>query len=72
MHELVEGVTQAFYAARDGRYWCVTARHDPMLVIFSSWVVSEPEIMKRMAESFRVIGVEESAASPESDQMSLT
>ena len=57
--EYPEGVTEAFYAARDGRYWRVTARSDPKILVYSSWVGKEPEILQHMAESFRVVGASE-------------
>ena len=59
-HEYVRGVSVKYYVNQSGdgsEYWCVSTRYDPMLQIMSSWVVAEPEILRRMAESFRSFGV---------------
>ena len=54
---LTDGQAERFIPTGDGDYWLIFTQYDPMLLIYSSWVVMEPEILQRMAESFRVSGV---------------
>ena len=54
--QLSDGQSERFVPASDGGYWLVFTQYDPMIRIYSSWVVSEPELLERMAESFRSAG----------------
>ena len=61
-YEYPAGVAAHFYAAPDGRYWCVTTRYDPTLELNSSWLGKEPEIVQRIGASFRLIVTPEETA----------
>jgi len=59
---LAEGQALRYFSAPDGRFWCVFTQYNPSILIDSSWVGKEPEILHLMMESFRVTGGEQTAA----------
>ena len=53
--ELADGQAEKWVPAGDGAYWLVFTQYNPMLRINSSWVVAEPVLLERMADSFRAV-----------------
>ena len=60
--KLEAGQTQRYYVAPDGEIWCAFTQFDPVLEIYSSWAVSEPELLQKMMDSFRLNGADFTAA----------
>ena len=56
---LTDGQAERFIPTGDGDYWLVFTQYDPKILIYSSWVGKEPEILQLMAESFRAGGAAE-------------
>ena len=59
---LAKGQAERFLPTGDGDYWLVFTQYDPKILIDSSWVGKEPEVLQKMAESFGLFA----AAGPDS------
>ena len=53
--QLADGQAETWYPDGEDGYWLVFTQYDPMLRAMSSWVAMEPELLQRMAGSFRTL-----------------
>ena len=52
--QLTDGQAETWHPDGDGGYWLVFTQYDPAVRALSSWAVTEPVLLERMAGSFRV------------------